>query len=125
MLVFVEAAFDDVATLVVLDVVADRSSAARTTTLAMALLVGRLGDDGDDAAVAQVLTDRARRVCLVAADPVGAGAWPARASTLDAEVFHQDGEHRGIAGLAGTDEHDQWEPASVDEVVDLRAQTTT
>lgn len=125
MFVFVEAAFDDVATLVVLDVVAHGTATLRAAADAVPLLVGRLGDDGDDAAAAEVPADRARRVRLVATDPVWAGAGPARPASGDSEMVHQNREHRCVAGLTGPDEHDQRQSVAVDEVVDLRAQTTT
>lgn len=48
------AAFDDVTALVVGDIEPDGSSAARPAALAVALLVGRFGDRGLDAAGAQV-----------------------------------------------------------------------
>ena len=95
-----------------------------TTALAVALLVGRLGDHGDDATIAQMGADRARRVRLIGADPLRSGAWSARADPGDAEVIHEHREHRRIPGLTGTNEHDQRKPAPVDEVMDLRAQTT-
>lgn len=40
-------------------------------------------------------------------------------------MVHQDREHRGVAGLAGADEHDQRQTAAVDEMVDLGRQATT
>lgn len=118
--VFVEAAFDDVATLVVLNVVTDRAAALRAAAGSVSLLVGGLGDDRDDAPVAQVPSDRAGRVRLVAANPDRAGAGSAGAAAGDTEVAHQNREHGCIAGLSGADQNDQRQPTPVDEVMDLR-----
>ena len=41
----------------------------------------------------------------------------------DAEVVHEDREHRCVASLTGTDKDDQRPPAPVDEMMDLGAQT--
>ncbi len=125
LLVFVEASFDDVAALVVLDVVADRAPASGAATPAVPLLIRRFGDHRDDPAFAQVGADRAGRVRLVSADPGGAGARPARPAPGDAEVIHQDREHRCVTCLTGTDEDDQRQTAAVDEVMDLRAQSAS
>ena len=43
----------------------------------------------------------------------------------DAEVIHQDREHRCVTCLTGTDEDDQRETAPVDEMMDLRAQSAS
>ena len=120
--VFVESAFDDVAALVVLDVVADRSPAAGAAALPVSLLVGGLGDHSHDSAFAQVCADRTRRVGLVPSDSVRSRAWPPWAAPGDAEVIHEHREHRRVTGLSGPDEHDQRQPPTIDEVMDLRAQ---
>lgn len=72
--------------------------------------------------LAQVTADRPRGVGLVGADSLGAGPRPARADTVDVQVRHQVREHRGVAGLAGSDEYDQRTAVSVNELVDLRGQ---
>src|SRR5690606_41383769 len=92
LLVFVAAALEGVAALVVVAVVAHGSAAAGAALLGVPLLVGGLGDDRDDVAIAQVLADSARRVGLVAADAVGSGAGSAGPAAGDAEVAHQDRE---------------------------------
>src|SRR5690606_3862825 len=99
------------------------SAAAGAASLAVPLLVGGLGDDRDDVAIAQVLPDSARRVGLVAADAVGSGAGSAGPAAGDAEVAHQDREHRCVTGLPGADEHDQRTALAIDEVMDLRRQS--
>jgi len=123
LLVFVEAAFDDVAALVVLRVVAHGATAAGAASFAVPSLIGGFGDHGDDAALAQVSADRAGRVRLVAAEPVRSRSGPARPAPGDFEVSHEHREHRRIARLPGPDEHDQRQPAAVDEVMDLRTQS--
>jgi len=89
------------------------------------LLVGWLGDHRDDPAASEMLPDRTGRVRLVTARPVRSGARSARTASGDSEVIHQHREHRRIAALPGTDEDDQWKSATIDEVMDLRAQTAS
>jgi hypothetical protein len=88
----------------------------------VALLVGRLGDHGGDAPVTQMGADRAGRVGLVAANGVGSGARAAD-ELLDTQLGQQRQHHRGISRLPGGDRDHQRQPASIDELVDLRAQT--
>lgn len=123
LLVLVEAALYDVAALVVLDVVTQGSATLRTTPFAVPPLIGGFEDHGDDVAIAQMLPDRPGRVRLVAADAIGPGPWTARSSPSNAQMVHQDREHRGVPGLTGADEHDQRQPMPVDEVMDLRTQS--
>ena len=82
------------------------------------------GDDSDNATATQMLPDRARRVRLVCAYLVRTRARSAGPAPVDTQMPHQDREHRRVTSLAGTDEDDQRESAPVDEVVDLRRQTT-
>lgn len=72
---------------------------------------------------AQMRADRAGRVRLVAAHPVWSGAWPARPSPGDAEVLHQDQEHRRVTHLTSPDHDHQRQAAPANELMDLRAQT--
>jgi hypothetical protein len=54
-----ESAFDNVASAAVDGVELRRTSASGAAAFAVTDLIGRLGDDADDAAIAQVLADRA------------------------------------------------------------------
>ena len=67
-------------------------------------------------------SDRSGGVGLVASDSVRSRAWPPWAAPGDAEVIHEHREHRRVTGLSGPDEHDQRQPPTIDEVMDLRAQ---
>ena len=58
---------------------------------------------------------------FVAADRIGTGPWTT-GLTADAKVCHQGSEHRGVAGLAGGQQHDQGHAVPVDELVDLGRQ---
>lgn len=114
-----ESALDDVATAVVGRVERGRAPARGAATEAVADLVGRLRDDGADAAIAQVLPDRAGGVGLVAADRVGSRS---RSSgwTGDAELLEERDQRGRVTGLPWCDGDDEREPSSVDEVVELR-----
>ena len=72
-----EAPLDDVAVAVVARVEGWWSAAAWAAPLAVSDLVGRFGDDCDDAAPPQMSSDRAGGVGLVPAQPVRARAWSA------------------------------------------------
>ncbi|ANY10852.1 hypothetical protein AFB00_31165 (plasmid) [Pseudonocardia sp. HH130630-07] len=88
----------------------------------MPLLVSRLGNDRDDPALTQMPADRTRGVGLVCADPLRASPRTTGADPVDTQMTHQVQEHRGVAGLAGTDEYDQRTAVAVNELVDLRAE---
>lgn len=118
-----ESAFDNVATSVVSSVECGWSPAPGAAPLAVANLVAGFGDHSDDAAPAEVSSDCPGRVCLVATDPVRSGTRTTSVFPLDAQVTHQDGKHWRIARVTRPDDHDQRQPAAIDELVDLRAQT--
>ena len=80
-----EGAFDDVAALVPVGVVGDRAPTGGAAALAVALLVAGLGDDRDDAAAAQLGSDRPGGVRLVGQEGVGPGARAARTQARDAD----------------------------------------
>ena len=120
----VEGAFDDVAVLVVIDVVADGSAAAGTLVPAVAALVTRFGDHGLDAARTQVSTVGAGRVRLVFAQRLGRRAWPARPQPWDAKIGQKSRQGRGIVGLAWGDRQHQRLAAAVDQGVGLGGQAT-
>lgn len=119
-----EAAFDDVAVLVVVGIEPDGPAAAWAATFPVALLVagGFGGDHGLDAATAQVRADRAGRVCLVAADRVRPSTRPTD-RTGHAQLPEKWDQHRRIPpGLPGRDHGDQRQSVPVDQLVDLRRQ---
>ncbi len=122
MLAEVEKAFDDVASCVVFDVLADRPATNAAAALKVSLLVGWFRNDRDDPAGAQVLPDRAGRICLIAAYPIRAGASSPLTGSTDAEVVHQNREHWRVTGLARADQHHQRHSSPVDEVMYFRAQ---
>ena len=72
----------------------------------------------------QMRADRAGRIRLVGADRVRAGAWSSGTGPIDTQVAHQHGEHRRVPSLPGRNGDDQWQPTPVDELMDLRTQTT-
>lgn len=89
--------------LAIVAVVPDGSAATGTSTSAVPLLVGELGEDRDDPPGAQVMPNRARQVRPVATHPVGAGARPPRAPARDSSMVHQDGELRRLTRLSRAD----------------------
>ena len=68
---------------------------------------------------AQVGSDRSGGVGLVADHSVRPGPRPARPEAVDRQVGQQRLEHRGIAGLTGSERDDQRTAPAVDELVDL------
>ena len=52
-------------------VIADGPAASRAATFTVSFLIRRFRDDRDDSAAAEMVTDRARRICLVPAYSVG------------------------------------------------------
>lgn len=66
---------------------------------------------------------RFRGIRFVAADRVRTSAPTTRPLACDMQMLEQDREHRRVARLPRTHEYDQRQPAPINEVVDLRAQT--
>ena len=88
-------------------------SAVRAAALAVPGLVGGLGDDRDDAALAQVGADRAGGVGLVAAQPVRTRPRPAERSRHP-QLGQQWQCSRGVAGLAWRDRDHQRQAVAID-----------
>ena len=118
------AALDHVPVLVVGRVKRDGATAARTTPLAVSLLIVWLGNHSLDAPLSQVGADRAGRVRLVSADRVRPGPRPPDIPP-DAQLRHQRQKHRRVTGLTWCDQRDQRQPVAVDELMDLRREATT
>jgi hypothetical protein len=118
----VEEALDDVAALVVLDVVADRSAAGAAAASSVADLVGWLWDDGLDASGAQQSTVRARGVGLVASDRLWGGPGSARSAPGDPQLCEQQRQDSAVTGLTRSKDEREQPAASVDEGVALGAQ---
>jgi hypothetical protein len=90
----VEAAFDDVAAAVAVGVEVDWSAAAGASVLAVADLVGGFGDDGGDAARAQLLPVRPRRVGLVREQRVRCRAGTSRSVPGNPQLGQQQRQGR-------------------------------
>lgn len=117
-----EPALDDIAALVAGRVERGRAAAAGPAALSMLLLIARLWDHGADAAGAQILADRARRVRLIGPDRVRSGAGlPDRPGHAQPPEQRQQG--RRITGLPGGEGDHQRQAMTVDELVNLRRQT--
>lgn len=117
-----EAAFNDVAALVIIGVESWRTPARAAAAPAVAHLIVGLGDDRLDVPGSQQFADRPRRVGLVAAHPVRSGPGPARPTARDPKMPDQDRQHRRVPGLAGSADDHQRQSAPVDQMVDLGAQ---
>lgn len=113
-----ESSFDDVAVSIVVMVVTNGATAAGASAQAVSDLVCGLRNDGLDAAVAQVLTDRSGRVGLVASDAIGSGS-RATDCSRNAKLLQQRDQHRRVPGLAGSHGDHQGQSVAVDEVVEL------
>ncbi|MBA8992027.1 hypothetical protein FHW23_003314 [Curtobacterium pusillum] len=100
-----------------------RSSITASASFPMALLVPWLGNHRFDPAAAQMGSDRAGRICLVAANPIQVRARSADRAA-DAESTEQGQEHGRVARLPGRDQRHQRQPAAVDELMHLRGRAS-
>jgi hypothetical protein len=121
----VEEAFDDVAVLVVLDVVADGPAAGAAFALTVGDLVRALRDDGLDAAGAEQLAVGSGGLRLVCAQGRRRRARASGPAPCDLHLTQQQRQHRAIPGLAGSDDQREESTESVDESVALGAQPTS
>ena len=119
-----EAALDNVPVSVVGGIESDGTPTAWTPPAAVAFLIIGLGDHGLDAPVAEMATNRSRRVGLIASHRVRSGPRPANA-TAHAQLSQKRQEHRRVPGLPGRDQRHQRKPVPVDELMDLRRQATS
>ena len=125
MLHAVEEAFDDVAVLVIVGVVADGPAARAATFLAVRGLVGLLGDDGLNVSRAEQGTMAARAVGLVRAEHVRCRARTTGAAPGDPQFPKQQRQHRAVARMARPHDQRQRSTLAINEGVGLGAQTTT
>ena len=118
----VDAAFHRLALPVEIGVMADRAAAARAALLAVGCLVAFLGDDGHNAALAQVEVIGAGGVCLI-------GGHRGRASTRapHAQADLDPGQHgaklRTVAGLPRGQDEGQRTASPVGRQMDLAGQS--
>src|SRR5262245_15003473 len=118
----IEAAFDDVAALVVCGIERRWASTGWATPLAVGDLIGRFGNDRDDPASAQLAANSPTRIGLISTHTVGSGAWPAATATSHPQVGQQMLEDRGVVGVSGRHQDHQRSAGAVDELVDLAGQ---
>lgn len=117
-----DASLDRVALLVRLRVEGRRSAAGTASPQTVADLVGRLGDDSVDAALAEVTADRAGRVRAVREDGIRPGPRSPASASRNTDGGHDGLESRGVACLACGDAEGQGPCTAVAGEVDLCAQ---
>src|SRR5215207_9692278 len=118
----IDPALDGMTPLVVLAVERRRPAARAATALAVADLVGRLGNGAGDTASAQVVPIGPGGIGLVASHPIRSGARAARPVAGHAYGFEHRGELRRVAALARRDQDGQRLLALLAGQVDLRGQ---
>jgi hypothetical protein len=119
-----DAPLDGIALFVCLSVEAGRAASGAASPQTVADLVGRLRDNGADAASTEVPTDRAGGVGAIRQYDRRAGSWPAESASRDPDSGHDCLEGRRITGLAGGDMDGQRPCPAVTGQVDLCAQPT-
>ena len=104
-------AFDDIAVLAQLGVVADRPAAGGPATKPVVLLVGAFGDDRPGAPLAQQRPVGAAGVGLVSQQRIGSGPSPAPTTTRDSSEPQKLRQHGAVAALPGSGfDHQRWAP---------------
>jgi len=120
----VDRALHGVALLVVVLVEPGRSAAAGAEPVAVAELVGLLGDGALDPASAQVGPVRAGAVRFVRPDPVGLGTRSVRSCARHPDAFQDRLELGAVVPLAGGDQEGERLLSVLDSQVHLRGQST-
>ena len=118
-----EAAFNNVAALVICGIKCWWAAAACATAFSVSDLIRRLGNHRGDAPPSQQGPSRSTRIGPVAADTVGTSTWPTGSTAIDFQMGKQMLEHRAVVGLARAHQYHQRTPGPVDEVVDLAGQS--
>lgn len=118
----VEAAFDDVAVLVEIAVVAHRSATAAALARPVADPVGGFGEHGLDPAAPQQHPVAPAAVGPVAQQRVGPGPCPPGTDPWDLQGCQQYRQHRAVVGVARADMDGKGPATTIDQRVELGRQ---
>lgn len=122
MLDLVEVSFDDVTAFVIGGIECWWSSTGCAASLPVGNLIGGFGYRRADSATPQQHPGRTTGICLIATNPVRAGARSTAAAAADFQVREQMLKYRAVVGLPSPDEHHQRPSVAVNEVMNLAGQ---